>query len=166
MLVNKEILVVCVTAFYSCSYILSRESRLALYTIQSSFHSNILLKVEVENLNCELSKRAAKPYIWSYKCECVRTHLCVDPAECLSPTAITSHTRYQLRPYEGWDSLCNTVICMISMNHGMVIGRDSGSLIPLWTGFGMPKMRNPGGYFAGFLLSRISYQRSWTVGLN
>jgi len=44
-----------------------------------------LLKVEIEKLGCVLSKRATRPYIWSYKCECVRTHLCIDPTEYHQP---------------------------------------------------------------------------------
>jgi hypothetical protein len=36
--------------------------------------------VMLENLDCVLSKSATRPYIYEYKCECVRTHLCIDPS--------------------------------------------------------------------------------------
>ena len=55
-----------------------------------------MLKVEIEKFDCILSKRATRPYIWSYKCECVRTYLCIDLAECLSPTAISGHTKAEI----------------------------------------------------------------------
>ena len=34
--------------------------------------------VMIEKLDCILSKSATRPYIYEYKCECVRTHLCID----------------------------------------------------------------------------------------
>jgi hypothetical protein len=34
--------------------------------------------VMLEKLDCVLSKSATRPYIYEYKCECVRTHLCID----------------------------------------------------------------------------------------
>jgi hypothetical protein len=41
----------------------------------------ILFRVEIiEKLDCMLSKRATRPYIYEYKCGCVRTHLCIDPS--------------------------------------------------------------------------------------
>ena len=44
----------------------------------------ILLKcvqiVMLEKLDCILSKSATRPYIYEYKCECLRTHLCIDPS--------------------------------------------------------------------------------------
>jgi hypothetical protein len=36
--------------------------------------------VMLEKLDCILSKSATRPYIYEYKCECVRTHLCIDPS--------------------------------------------------------------------------------------
>jgi len=36
--------------------------------------------VMLEKLDCVLSKSATRPYIYEYKCECVRTHLCIDPS--------------------------------------------------------------------------------------
>jgi len=36
--------------------------------------------VMLEKLDCILSKSATMPYIYEYKCECVRTHLCIDPS--------------------------------------------------------------------------------------
>ena len=35
--------------------------------------------VMLEKLDC-ISKSATRPYIYEYKCECVRTHLCIDPS--------------------------------------------------------------------------------------
>ena len=32
----------------------------------------------LEKLDCVLSKSATRAYIYEYKCECVRTHLCID----------------------------------------------------------------------------------------
>jgi len=36
--------------------------------------------VMLEKLDCILSKSATRPFIYEYKCECVRTHLCIDPS--------------------------------------------------------------------------------------
>jgi hypothetical protein len=47
--------------------------------------------VILEKLDCILPKNATRPYTQSYKCKCVRTHLCIDPAEC--PTVISGQTR-------------------------------------------------------------------------
>jgi len=33
-----------------------------------------------EKLDCTVSKSATRPYIYEYKCECVRTHLCIEPS--------------------------------------------------------------------------------------
>jgi len=48
--------------------------------------------VMLEKLDCILSKSATRPYIYEYKCECVHTHLCIDPSG-FRPTAISGHTR-------------------------------------------------------------------------
>ena len=55
-----------------------------------------MLKVEIEKLDSVLSKRATRLYIWSYKCEYVRTHLCIDPAEYHQPISQPSPSL----PYE------------------------------------------------------------------
>jgi len=63
--------------------------------------SAAFFKVEmIEKLDCILSKRATRPYIYEYKCECVRTHLCIDPAECLQPDSNLRSYETHLRPYE------------------------------------------------------------------
>jgi len=50
-------------------------------TYNAGTHATSIVEiVMLEKLDCVLSK-TTRPYIWSYKCECVRTHLCIDPAE-------------------------------------------------------------------------------------
>jgi hypothetical protein len=43
-------------------------------------HMEFVEIVMLEKLDCILSKSATRPYIYEYKCECVRTHLCIDPS--------------------------------------------------------------------------------------
>jgi len=59
----------------------ARISAEQLISMQTDMQTNIDVEiVMLEKLDCILSKSATRPYIYEYKCECVRTHQCIDPS--------------------------------------------------------------------------------------